>query len=331
MTDKEKGQKQFIFIALIALILLVIVSIFFYADTVLQNIFWIALIVVIVLIFWKGEMLLMLEEFERVVISRYGRVNRVGGPGWTLLIPGIESYAKVDLRTKTIDVPKQDVITKDSIEIRIDAVLYLRVKKGVQDIINSVIEIEDYKNASRLFIIAALRNKIGNMTLADVISNVNTLNDELESELKMLTEKWGIDVVDIELKDVDVPKVIIDAMHAEKAAIQEKLARIEKAKAHKEEILAVKEAAENLTPSTLSYYYVKALEQMAQGKSTKLIFPMEISKLVSSFSEKLSPKEQDDFEKTIAPYKALIENYVDNAVKKAKSKEKGKEIKLYEK
>lgn len=327
---QEKQKKQFIFFLLIIIIVAALLSALTFAEQLSQNFIYFALLGVFLLLIWRFEVILFLKEYQRAIIYRYGKVQRVGGPGWTLLVPGVESYDAVDLRTKTVDVPKQEVITRDSIELLIDAVIYLRIKKDPQSVIDSIVEVEDYSDAAKVFIIAALRNKIGNMVLSDVIANIGSLNSELKDELLLLTKNWGLDVVEVEIKDVEIPKVILEAMHAEKAAIQEKLARIEKAKAHKEEIIAVREAAEELTPSTLNYYYIKALEQMAQGKSTKLIFPMEISRLASGIAGKLAPSDQKNFEETVAPYKHLLEQYVSSAVKKAKTQEKTKEIKIEE-
>ncbi|MEK6972881.1 MAG: SPFH domain-containing protein [archaeon] len=332
--SSEKKQKQGIFLLiLIAMLLFFVIGLFFYKDLIEQWP-WLALLSLFLIAIWRFDFLITLKDYERAIVFRFGKVNRVGGPGWIFILPPVESFTKVDLRTKTTDVPKQDVITKDSIEVRIDAILYLRIKKDPQSIIKSVIEVEDYNLAAQNFIMAALRNKIGNMLLSDVIANINSLNEELAHELKLLIEGWGLDVVDVEIKEVQIPRKIIEAMHDEKAAVQEKLARMERAKAQAEEINAVSEATKSLSQDTLNYYYIKALEEMARGKSTKLIFPLEISKIVHSLSSNISSSDSPNLNnlmKNAEPYKKMLQGYVEDAVKKAKIEEKKKEIDIEEK
>ncbi len=253
-----------------------------------QNILWIGLLVVFLLVLWKWDFILLLKEYERGVIMRFGKVNRVGGPGWAVLIPGIETATLVDLRTKTIDVPKQDVITKDNIELHIDAVIYLRVRKEVQSVINSVIEIEDYRQAIRLYVVSLIRDTIGSMELPEVIANTDVVAKRLKQQAESICSGWGIEIVSVDLKEVDIPKTVIEAMHEEKAAVQRKLARMESASAHMAEINAVKEAAGNLSDKALAYYYIRALEKLGQGKSTKFIFPMELSKLAGALGGRVS-------------------------------------------
>jgi len=332
--SSEKKQKQGIFLIILILLgILLIGCVFFYTE-IMENLLWIAILIIIVLAFWRFDYLLMLKDYERAVIYRFGKVNRVGGAGWAIVLPPVESYTKVDLRTKTIDVPKQDVITKDSIELRIDAVLYLRIKKEPEAVIKSVIEVEDYSLAAQKYITATLRNKIGNMLLSEVISSISDLNGELKKGLELLITNWGLEVVDVVIQEVQIPRKIIEAMHDEKAAVQEKLARMERAKAQAEEITAVSEATKNLSQDTLNYYYIKALEEMARGKSTKLIFPLEISKIVHSLSSNISSSDSPNMNnllKNAEPYKKMLQEYVDDAVKKAKAEERKKEIDLEEK
>jgi len=317
---EEKQLKALIFFGLIFLIIIAIALFFFFSKQIIANIFLIILLIAFILILWKAQTIIFLEEFERAVISRFGRVNRVGGPGWTFILPFIESYKKVDLRTKTIDVEKQDVITKDMVELKIDAVLYLHVKKDSDAVIKSVVEVEDFSFAAKTLVVSAIRNLVGSMTLAEVISNIDVLNEKLKKELEKIANKWGIEVEAVEMKDVDIPKVVVDAMHAEKAAIQEKLARVHRAEAQKAEIEAVQAAAEKLSDKTLAYYYIKALEEMSKGKGTKIIFPLEFSRLAETIAGKERLLSIDS--KTINDYKKILEETIENAVKKAKEKEK---------
>lgn len=281
----SESFKYIVFILILFAILTAAVWTVSNIDTLIANGLWLLLVLLFLLIAWKGDVLLMLQDYQRAVIMRFGKVKRVGGPGWCIVLPFIETPTIVDLRTQTIDVPRQQVITKGKIELGIDAVIYLSVGKDKESVIKSVVEVEDYRNAAKLYVVAALRDVLGSMTLDEVISNIEDVNKRIKEGLKHISYDWGIDCESVEIKDVDIPKTVQDAIHMEKAAEQEKLARMEKAMAHEFEIETVKRAAEQLSDRALSYYYVKALEKLGEGKSTKFLFPMEISRLAESIAK----------------------------------------------
>jgi len=325
----SESFKYIVFIALILVILSSLLAFAANADFFLQNIVWFVLIAAFFYWTWRWDVVITLKEYERAVIYRFGKVNRVGGPGWAFIVPPLENFDLVDLRVQTIDIPKQDVITKDSIELKVDAVIYLRVMKDPQSVKNVVVEVQDYRHAVKDYVISSLRDVVGTMNLASVIANIDEINNELTRLLEKISKGWGISVDGVQLKDVDIPRIVIDAMHEEKAAVQEKLARIEKAYAHKAEIDAVKEASADMSDKALSYYYLKALEELSKGKSTKLVFPMEFSRLAESISGNLSSSLLPD-NSTANKYKGLLEQYVNKAVGKAKKKEGKKTIELEE-
>jgi len=315
--------KYVIFVLLIVLIVSFGAVLYLTSDLILANLVWFLLLLFFIFVFWKGKFLVPLKDFERVVIYRFGKVSRVGGPGWTLIIPFFESVTRVDLRVQTIDVPKQDVITMDSVEIKIDAIIYIKVLNDPQSVVNSVIAVEDYRNAVKLYVVARIRDIIGSLNLSEVISNVEDLNVQLKKDLESLIRSWGIGVDAVEIKDVDIPKRVLDAMHEQKAAVQQKLARIERALGQKAEIEAINEAASELSETSLSYFYIRALEELSRGKSSKIIFPFEFSKFASALSGKFGVAPQQDaksIESSLAPYKDLLEDYINKAVKKSNSK-----------
>ncbi len=324
------ASESFKYVVFIALVLVILSSLIAFAANInffLKYLPFLILLAAFLYWTWRWDVVITLKEFERAVIYRFGKINRVGGPGWAFILPPIETFDLVDLRVQTIDIPKQDVITKDSIELKVDAVIYLRVKKDTKSVTSVVVEVEDYKHAVKNYVISSLRDVIGTMNLASVIANIDEINNELTRLLEKISEGWGISVDGVQLKDVDIPRIVIDAMHAEKAAVQEKLARIEKAYAHKAEIDAVKEASEGLTDRALSYYYMKALEELSRGKSTKFIFPMEFSRLAESVSGKLS--QSSISEGSISgKYEEILKAYINNAVSEAKKKEGKNKIKL---
>jgi regulator of protease activity HflC (stomatin/prohibitin superfamily) len=320
----DSNFKYIVFSAFVLVVLAGIAGLVVYKDFVLTNLVWIVALALFILILYKYDFWLLLLDYQRAVIYRFGKVHRVGGPGWTWIWPIMEDHALVDLRVKTIDVPKQHVVTKDGVEVTIDAIVYLKVKKDNQSVVNSVIEVEDYSKASQLYIVSALRDVVGSMMLSEVISNIEIINAKIKENLEKISKDWGIAVESIEISDVEIPETVLTAMHEQKAAIQQKLARMERALAQKAEIEAVKEAASELDEKALAYYYIKAIENMANSKGSKVFFPSEFTKLAQSFSEATTPSAKKSVSQTIAPYKTLLKQYVDSAVKKSGEGKKGK-------
>ena len=302
------GFKQLIFIILLAVVVTIIFILLNNSTLIVENIGVIALILIFFTLIIKYDYILQLKDYERAVVFTLGKVNRVAGPGWGLVFPPFESATQVDLRTKAIDIPKQDVITQDNIEVTIDAVIYLKISGDKEAVINSVTKVDNYVNASKLFVIGLIRDKAGSLELTELISQIEDLNLSLKEDLTRLAEKWGVVVEEATIKDINIPKTVIQAMHEQKAAVQRKLSRMESAKAHQAEIEAVKAAAETLNDKALAYYYIKALEKLGEGKSTKFIFPMELTKLASSLSK--GDMSNTDIEGLLKKYSPLIKELV---------------------
>jgi regulator of protease activity HflC (stomatin/prohibitin superfamily) len=279
-----------IFLALAGAVLLTAVFFEDVSDFFIGNILWLLLLLVFVAFVWKAKML-KIKGYERALVFRFSKFKSVAGPGWVMLLPFSDTYTLVDLRVKTLDVQEQDAVTKDSIEIKVDSVIYLKVKKDNQSVINSVLEVEDYQNAAKLFAVSTIRDIIGGMVLSEVISRIEDINKQVHASLSEIATNWGVEVIAVQIKDIDIPPALLIAMHAQKAAVQEKLARMEKAEAQKAEIDAVKEATEGLSEKALNYYYIKALEEMAKGRSTKVFFPVQFSNLAQSLGGKLDQRE----------------------------------------
>src|SRR3989344_4343243 len=309
--------KTIIFLAALAVIAGLVFAAIQYQDVILRNILWLAAGGIFIYLIIKYDYILLLKEYERAVILRFGRVNRVGGPGWAIQFPPLEESVVVDLRTQTIDVPKQSIITKDKIELTIDAVIYMRVKKDNASVINSVTEVKDYQNAMQLYVISLIRDVAGSLQLSELLENIEKLNVQLKEGLKEVSEQWGVEVISVEIQSVDIPKIVLDALHDKQAAEQRKLGRFEEAEAQKREIEVVKEAAEHLSDKALAYYYVKALEKLADGRSTKIIFPIELTRLAEAVGGKFSGKEQG-LEEIFKKYQPAIQAYLDQQEKKKK-------------
>lgn len=319
--DNATKRQFFLIFILISFLLLVyfVLDLFLSLPWAIKAIF-LAIIVLIIfsIIFVKAGFILFLQEYERAVILRFGKLHRISGPGWALTIPGLENFTKVDLRVQTIDVAKQEVITKDNVAIKVDAIIFLSVKKDPKSVANSVLNVEDYKKAAQLFVKSSVREVIGNMVLSEVVSNINELNVRLLKELAKITSEWGINVESVELKEIIVPDIVIDAMHKQKAAEQERLAIIQIAEAEREKISAIDKSASQLGDKSISYYYIKALEEMSKGASTKIIFPMEFSRLAEILAGKVAPKPQEKskLENFLDKYGDLLEEKLENVTQK---------------
>jgi regulator of protease activity HflC (stomatin/prohibitin superfamily) len=290
----EKAQiiRYAVFIIAVIAVVSVLGLIFLNFNAITQNLLWIVLAGIIVVVFWKTDVLLKLTDFQRAVIMRFGKVSRVGGPGWAFLLPGIEHAFVVDLRTRVIDIPKQQVITRDNVELVIDGLLYLKVRSDRESVVNSVVKVQDHEKAITRFVFARLRDIAGSMTMETIITSIDDINSELTKDVANFSERWGLEIERVELQDLDIPKKVLEAMHDQKAAVQEKLARQERAEASKLEIDAINKATTALSDKTIAYYYIKALEEVSKGKSTKLVFPMELSKFANSLSGRLGPKQE---------------------------------------
>lgn len=310
----EGHFKRSIFAGLILVLLVFVFFLFRNLDLILRNAWWMALAVLLIFLFARYDFILFLRDYERAVIFRLGRVNRVGGPGWALTIPAIESHETVDLRTKTVDIPRQDVVTKDGIEVNIDAVVYLKVRKENQSVINSIVEIDDYVKASELFVSSLIRSEIGKLELTELFSRVEDLDERMKESLEKIAQKWGVTVEEAVIQDIKIPPTVLEAMHQQKAAVQKKLARIEEAQGHQAEIEAVKAAASQLNDTALAYYYVKALEKLGEGKSSKIIFPMELTNLARALTERAGS--HNDIESLMKKYAPVVKAIAGGAEKK---------------
>ncbi|MFA5745371.1 MAG: SPFH domain-containing protein [archaeon] len=317
-----------LFFAIIIFALVIIINLFLITNESVKNIILIILICSAFLyLLFASNIILQLKDYERAVIFTFGKVNRVGGPGWTIVLPIIEKHVLVSLRTQVVDVPVQQIITKDNIRVTIDAILYLSVDSAKESVINSVIKVEDYKKASSLYVISRLRDVLGEFDLANVITNTESINKKITESLKDVAKEWGIKINAVEIRDLQIPEEIIESMHRQKAAVQRKLAVFEDAESEKAKIVAIRDATDQLSDKTMLYYYIKALEKIGEGQSSKIIFPMEVTNLLQSVSKKLdsgSLKVNKTEKEQFAEYLPLIQNYLKNAQIADKPKKKKK-------
>ena len=235
---------------------------------------------IIVLFFILSSAIKILMEYQRGVIFRLGRFARTGGPGLTLLIPLIEQMRRVDLRLVTMDVPPQDVITRDNVSVKVSAVVYFRVIKPEDAVIN----VEDFLYATSQLSQTTLRSILGQAELDELLSARDKINEELQTILDRQTENWGIKVTNVEVKHVDLPQEMQRAMARQAEAEREKRGKIIHAQGELEASKALAEAATIIAanPVTLQLRYLQTLTEVATEKNSTIIFPLPID-LIRAF------------------------------------------------
>ena len=227
----------------------------------------------------------VVQEYERGVIFRLGRVVGVKGPGIIFLIPFIDRMVKIDLRTITLDVPSQEAITRDNVTIKVNAVVYFRVI----DPERAVVAIEDYQKATWQIAQTSLRSVMGQSDLDELLIRRDEVNQKLQQIIDEQTEPWGIKVSIVEVKDVELPDSLKRAMARQAEAEREKRAKIIHAEG---ELIASKELTQAATvmaaqPTAIQLRYLQTLSEIAVEKNSTIIFPLPIN-LLSSLEQALT-------------------------------------------
>ncbi|XP_041368263.1 mechanosensory protein 2-like isoform X5 [Gigantopelta aegis] len=227
----------------------------------------------------------VVQEYERAVIFRLGRLLSGGakGPGLFFIIPCMDQYTKVDMRTVSFDVPPQEVLTKDSVTVAVDAVVYYRVQNATMSITN----VEDSNRSTRLLSATTLRNVLGTKNLAEILSERESISHLMQTSLDEATDPWGVKVERVEVKDVRLPVQLQRAMAAEAEATREARAKVIAAEGEQKASRALKEAADVLSesPAALQLRYLQTLNTISAEKNSTIIFPLPID-LLQSFVKK---------------------------------------------
>jgi regulator of protease activity HflC (stomatin/prohibitin superfamily) len=228
------------------------------------------------------------QEYQRAVVFRLGRFNSIRGPGLYYLIPLIEWQSKVDMRTVTVNVEPQETITKDSVTIKVNAVLWYRIT----DPAKSILEVADYASAVYQVALTSLRNIIGQHMLDEVLKERDTINEKLRVIVDKDTDPWGVMVEMVEMKDVEIPTGMQRAMAREAEAIREKRARIIKAEAEMEASFKLASAAETITqnPMGLELRRMQMISEVGAEHNTPTIImmPSEFVTMAKSVSDSVS-------------------------------------------
>jgi regulator of protease activity HflC (stomatin/prohibitin superfamily) len=215
----------------------------------------------------------ILPEYERGVIFRLGRVTGPPkGPGLIFLIPLVDRLIRVSLRTVTMDIPPQDIITRDNVTVRVNAVTYFRVL----DPLRAILEIEDYRFATSQIAQTTLRSNIGQATLDELLTNRDEINQNLQQTIDALTDPWGVKVALVEVKDVELPDTMRRAMARQAEAERERRAKVIHALGEKEAAETLADAAGLLEahPAGLQLRMLQTMTEVAAEQNSTLIFPL---------------------------------------------------------
>ncbi|RPH86314.1 MAG: slipin family protein [Desulfobacteraceae bacterium] len=230
--------------------------------------------IIVLVIFFLSSAIRILNEYERGVIFRLGRVIAAKGPGLIILIPIIDKMIKVDLRTVTMDVPAQDVITRDNVSVKVNAVVYFRV----MDAVKATVEVQQYLYATSQLAQTTLRSVCGQAELDKILSEREKVNTEIQEILDAHTDPWGIKVSVVEVKQIDLPQEMQRAMAKQAEAERERRAKVINAEGEFQAAARLAEAAAIIAdhPIALQLRYLQTLREVASENNSTTLFPIPI-------------------------------------------------------
>ncbi len=244
------------------------------------------LFLIVLVVFFLISAIKILNEYERGVIFRLGRVlGAPKGPGLIILIPVIDRMVKVSLRTVVLDVPPQDVITRDNISVKVNAVVYFRVIEPSK----AIIAVENFLYATSQLSQTTLRSVLGQAELDELLSQREKINERLQEILDTHTEPWGIKVSNVEVKNVDLPQEMQRAIAKQAEAERERRSKVISAEGEYQAATKLAEASDILSrsPMSLQLRYLQTLIEISSEKNSTVIFPIPID-LIKAFTEKLT-------------------------------------------
>ena len=230
------------------------------------------------------------SEYERAVVFTLGRFDRVKGPGLVLLIPGVQTMVRVDLRIQVVEIPGQDVISKDNVSMKVDAVLYFSVINPE----HAIIHVEDYRPATIMLAQTTLRSVLGQHELDEMLSERKKLNDDVQSILDAQTETWGIKVSNVEIRTVELTDNMVRAIAKQAEAERDRRAKVIHAEAEFQASQTLVNAARILSsiPAAMQLRYLQTLTEIGAEQNTTVIFPMPID-ILKPFLDILDQKAGD--------------------------------------
>jgi regulator of protease activity HflC (stomatin/prohibitin superfamily) len=243
----------------------------------------VVIVIVVLAVFILPQAIRILREYERGVIFRLGKLQGAKGPGMIFLIPMVDKMVKMDLRVVTIDVPKQEIMTKDNVPATVDAVIYFRVV----DPNAAVVKVENYLKATSLIAQTTLRSVLGQSALDELLSQRDVINQKLQEIIDKQTEPWGIKVTSVETKEVSLPDSMKRAMAKQAEAERERRAKVVNAQGEFEAAEKMVQAAALIAkePIALQLRYLQTMREMASEHNTTTFLPLPID-LFSAFLKK---------------------------------------------
>ena len=228
-------------------------------------------VVLLLLIVFASSAIRVMREYQRAVVFTFGRFTGVKGPGLILLVPYVQQMVRVDLRTVVLDVPSQDLISRDNVSVKVNAVLYFRVV----DADKSVIQIENFLQATSQLAQTTLRSVLGKHTLDEILAERDKLNVDIQEILDLQTESWGVKVTNVEIKQVDLDHSMIRAIARQAEAERLRRAKVINAEGEQQAAQKLVEAAQILAanPGAMQLRYLGALSEIASERSSTIVFP----------------------------------------------------------
>ncbi len=240
----------------------------------LEDLLWIIIPLLFLAVMFLAAAIKIVKEYERGVIFRLGRLVGARGPGLFFIIPIFENMVKLDLRTTVMDVPSQEVITRDNVPVRVDAVVYFRV----MDPEKSVVQVTNFAAATSLYSQTAMRVVIGQATLDEVLSEREHLNNELQTLIDDATDPWGIKVSAVEIKNVEVPENMKRAMARQAEAERDRRGKVITAQGEMQAAMQLAEAAKTLqeSPGSLQLRLLGTITEAASEKARTIVVPIPV-------------------------------------------------------
>lgn len=240
-------------------------------EVLMAGTFWIIVLVALVLMFLASAIRIV-REYERGVIFRLGRLIGAKGPGLFFIIPFVDKMVKVDLRTITLDVPPQEVITKDNVPVHVNAVIYFRVVNPT----TAVVEVLDFIEATRQISMTTLRSIVGKSELDELLTERERLNRELQKIIDEHTDPWGVKVITVEIKDVKIPAEMQRAIARQAEAERERRSKVIHAEGELQAAEKLREAAAIMqqSPGALQLRYLQTLTEISAEKTNTIVFPL---------------------------------------------------------
>ena len=241
------------------------------------------ILAIVLIVFFLASAIRILREYERGVIFRLGRVIKTKGPGLIILIPVIDKMVKVSLRLVAMDVPPQDVITRDNVSVKVNAVIYFRV----MDPTNATIEVENYLFATSQLAQTTLRSVCGQVELDELLAEREKINTQLQSILDKHTDPWGIKVTTVEVKHIDLPQEMQRAMAKQAEAERERRAKVINAEGEFQAANRLADAAGIISkhPEALQLRYLQTLREISSESNSTTLFPIPVD-LITPFIKK---------------------------------------------